>query len=588
MPPNATSSASSAERARLRHLLELAREDVNVFAALCFRNDQPPYGPVEQQRFHREWQRAWSEERISVIHGATGIGKTKQITIHLLWRIGRNPNIRIAVIKKTAKEAEKTVAEIRRQIEENVRLKHVFPHLKAGRPWGDERLRVEGASIDQKDDTVMPYGIDGSPGGIRADVIVLDDVNDDKNARSEVERQQINEWVDGLVQSRLTTEGQIIILANAWHVEDLAFTYSRRKGVWYKAYPILEEATGALLWPSFWPMARVDRIRETMTPTTFARMYLCQPRDESTRVFRADWFRWAREKGRGLRPERTVERTATTRDGQLLDLADFDRIFTATLERRVVVGVDLATARSERRRKTDFTCFFVLGLEPNGDRRVLWIEKGRWPLAESIRRLADIERRYRPDRFIVETNGAQMYFPESARMVMGGKTPRIEEFDTTGEKWDEAFGIEGIGVEMQARRWALPSPTRPENEAAYVAELTPEEAEAYELINQWAQHLLDFTRGPHTPDDVMAGYFAFRGMQRLAAEVFQQTGEVFPRTSSRDVAEKAGVVATVGRVLGEPDEPPAGWAAVERAFADAAPDAPAAPAPPPAFFDLIR
>ena len=76
--------------------IQRAREDVNLFVELCARNDQAEGFPAfEQQWFHREWQEAWRTQRRVVFHGATGFGKTEQAIFHLLWRMGRNPTIRI-------------------------------------------------------------------------------------------------------------------------------------------------------------------------------------------------------------------------------------------------------------------------------------------------------------------------------------------------------------------------------------------------------------------------------------------------------------------------------------------------------------
>lgn len=488
----------------------MAREDVNVFVELVLRNDQDDAAPAaKQQWFHREWQAAWQREHISVIHGATGFGKSEQLIAHLLWRIGRNPKIRIAIIGKQQANAIKLAKKIKRQIEENATLRSIFTGLRPGEVWTDEKLRVAGAGIDNTTNTVETYGLDGSPQGLRADIIVLDDVIDFENTLTDHQRKKTIEFVDSVVQSRLTTHGQLHILANAWHPQDLAFTYGTRPGIWHGVYPAWDER-GVLLWPDFRSRAWLDSKRATMSPTTFARMFLCQPRDEGTRIFRSEWFARARAMGAGLAPVERFEH-AFDHDLRLLDFAnigDAGRLMEREL--RFIIGVDLATGVTEKKRQSDFTVFFVLGIDPQGRRRVSWIEKGRWDAGESARRMVSLEGRFKPVMFMVETNGGQKLFADLVRQMPGFKA-RIEAFVTTKEKWSDSEGVESIGIELQAGRWIIPSPT---------AALSPELAEAQANIDEWQAHLLDFARVGHTPDDVMAGYFAARGAVLLGAPVF--------------------------------------------------------------------
>lgn len=498
---------------------QLARDDVNVFAELCFKDDQTAGSPpFRQQWFHREWQQAWCTQPVAVIHGATGFGKTDNVIAHLIWRIGRKPNIRILIVGNSEDKAKELSAKIKRQIESNELVRAVFPHLRPGEPWGVESFRVAGAGIDTTTNTVTIYGIDKPKAGPRADIVLLDDVNDEENTRTRDRREALIRMVDSVIQSRLTTEGQLFILANAWHPEDLAFTYSKRPRIWYRAYPAWDDM-GRLLWPSFRPREWLEAKRDTMTPTEFARMFLCRPRDESTRVFQSDWFALARRRGAGLRPVRMVEHLLD-RTGQLIDPRNLDSLWQIqTTEMRVIVGVDLATGKTERKRKTDFTVLFTIGVRPDGCRQVLWIEKRRIPAPQTLRALKDHEARYQPVRFVVEDNGSQVFLAQFAREQGALETP-IEDFNTTGKKWDPALGIEGIGVELEAGRWLLPGPADGETEKSYRASLAPDELEAYDLICEWSQNLLDFSRQGHTADDVSASYLAQQGALRMAAGVF--------------------------------------------------------------------
>jgi hypothetical protein len=101
---------------------------------------------------------------------------------------------------------------------------------------------------------------------------------------------------------------------------------------------------------------------------------------------------------------------------------------------------------------------------------------------------------------------------------------RIEPFTTTAAKWDPSIGIESIGIELQAGSWIIPEVDR--------ASLSPAELEADDNIRLWEKHLLDFSRTGHTPDDVMASWFAQRRASALDAGMFSPTVFQQPKTDA--------------------------------------------------------
>lgn len=497
------------------------REDVNTFLETVFRDDQTPGSPpFKQQWFHCEWQAAWRTKRIAVIHGGTGLGKTEQAVGHLLWRMGRNPSTRILIVSKSEDKAKELLAKIKRQIEHNETLRSIFPELRPGDPWGAESIRLATAGIDTTTNTVTIYGINAPKAGPRADIILCDDINDNENTRTEERRAYVLSTVESVLISRLTTNGQLFILANAWHPDDVAFTFKRRAeggaSIWYGCYPAILPS-GEPIWPDFRPLSWLDEKRRDMSPVEFARMYLCQPRDEGTRIFKTDWFDLCKLLGKGLKPIKSIKHHFD-RDGRPTSAdAMFNPFAAMQKTMRVVVGQDVSSGKTQRKRKSDFGVLFTLGVRPDTRRQVMWIEKGRWDLGASVARMRDHEQRYRPDLFAVEDNGVQSFLIEHARGVI--PNARIEPFTTTGAKWDVALGIEAIGTELMAGAWVIPDPDE--------RLLDDEEKQALECIRKWQEHLIEFSRdaAEHTHDDVMASWFAQRRARTLDLQIISPTVE---------------------------------------------------------------
>ena len=515
---------------RLRALRTVCRNDVNKFIETVFKNDQVDGSPpFEQQWFHREWQHAWLTERVVVIHGATGFGKTEQLLGHLLWRMGKKPNIRILIVGKTSQKAEELTGKLIRQIEQNKVLQWIFPELKAGAPWGTETARLATAGIDNTTNTLTVYGIATPKAGPRADIVVLDDVNDIENTRTEDRREHVIATVDSVLQSRLTTNGQIFMLANAWHEKDLAFQYSARRGVWYRSYPA-RYADGAMLWPSFRPETWLKKIEETTHPREFARMYLCKPYSDTDSIFSVEWFNLCRQRGANRRPMLSY-RHEFNPDGTLRDISKIGRVHQLIANRlRIVGGVDLATGRNKGRRKSDLASIFIAGVhEESNQRYVLAVARGRWSGPVILGKMKELQERYEPEVFFVEDNGTQLFFQQFAELI--SPDLNIQGFTTTAEKWSPVLGIQGMAVAIKAGRYTIPDPApgwickggqwqhrskeNPPKGPPPNLRLTPEEIEAIEAIQQWELDMLEFTTQGHTSDLVMSGWFAERGLVQL-------------------------------------------------------------------------
>ncbi len=91
-----------------------------------------------------------------------------------LWLLGRNPNLKILMLSRTANRAANNMRFIKSNIETNKRLKQVFPALKQSIPWSDDELTVENTRMDGEA-SVVARGLGGSIPGLRADILICFD-----------------------------------------------------------------------------------------------------------------------------------------------------------------------------------------------------------------------------------------------------------------------------------------------------------------------------------------------------------------------------------------------------------------------------
>lgn len=252
---------------------------------------------------------------------------TKSTTItqqYVAYRICMNPDVRIVIVSKTQRQASKYLYSVKRMLTERQ-----FGELHAayapaegfqGPIWTATMIYVNGrgdsdAAIDPaaKDPTVEAIGIGGQLQGARADLIILDDVEDPKNV---AQWEQHLDWVNEVVQSRLYN-GRILVVGTRVASTDLSSAlrdgdnFVSGKSPWtYLGQPcVLEFAEDPKDWVTLWPRSTtpldteddekstpdadglfptwdgpaLHNIREGIRPRSWALLYMQQPiGDDST------------------------------------------------------------------------------------------------------------------------------------------------------------------------------------------------------------------------------------------------------------------------------------------------------------------
>ena len=150
-----------------------------------------------------------------------------------LRRICEDPNIRILIVQKTATEAEKTLGVIKKELEDNWPLKAYYrSHWEetvnqtdisnAGGSIDGDSGKKEGAWQQRriyvkrtrrgKDPTVEAVGVGGAITGGHFDVIILDDVEDDENTKTDDRLKSMVEWFTGTIMQLREPHTKIVVV----------------------------------------------------------------------------------------------------------------------------------------------------------------------------------------------------------------------------------------------------------------------------------------------------------------------------------------------------------------------------------------
>lgn len=117
-------------------------------------------------------------------------GKSTVVGLFCAWLLAKNSNLRILVLAADFALAKKMVRNVKRIIEQHPACQHLKPAKKT--EWAADYFTVE-RSVVLRDPSMLAKGIDANITGLRADVIICDDVEVPKNCRTAALRETLKE-----------------------------------------------------------------------------------------------------------------------------------------------------------------------------------------------------------------------------------------------------------------------------------------------------------------------------------------------------------------------------------------------------------
>lgn len=490
----------------------LARDDPNHFCSFVLR-DEKTGAPIIQAPMHKEWHRILDEEDRVVFWSHVEGGKTNQIAIgRVLFDLGRDPTLRIAIISNTSDMAMKITRQIGQYIERSAQLKMVFPHLQPTDdprlPWKSRALTIRRPGVGSKDPTIQACGVHGNILGSRIDLLVLDDFLDYENTNTPAPRIDVWRWVRSTLFSRLTEHARVIVIGNAWHPDDAMHLMEKQPRFKGYRFPVITKED-TLTWPERWSRKRIGEARLDLGPLEYSRQLLCQARDDTSARFKREWIDKCIDNGKGKQLVERIEFVdpALAPGKEVKDAEEADVTIEEIRQSKealwrlngqlpgwVFHGVDLAVSKSDA---ADLSVIFSLFVNPKGDRRVLNIKSGRWTAPVILDQIRDAHERY-GGTFIVENNASQAYI---VQMLEDATSIPVVGFTTGRNKARPEFGVEGISVEMANGKWIIPC---------------TKNGKVCDEVSEWIQEMLYYDPREHTGDRLMASWFAREGARRFA------------------------------------------------------------------------
>lgn len=516
-----------------------ARSNLGAFNAAVLRDERSGQR-IQNAPVHRQWHQVVPYEPLLILVTSVESGKSQQVTVgYALWRLGRNPRMRIAVAGETAQKATKFTATIRNYIAHSSDLHAVFPWLHPGQPWKANQFKVSTASPLAKDYSIEAIGPGTDFLGSRYDLILVDDLFNFENTRTEYMRDKYLQWVGSTLYGRLQEGGQIIICTNAWHRYDAPHVLANDWGWRMLVCPMDRPLpTGEMPWGDHWSEERLTQWRATNPE--YDRVIKCIPRRPGDRKFPDALIDKALQRGHGRHLQTRLEQWHPD-----------DRIITA---------VDVGIGKKRRNHRSAVGTIKVHG--GTQDREILRIDSGKWSGPDILRMAYWHWHRFGSWAAFVETNQAQEFLVQFAPFVLpdvqveteeeGESVPdperrrmRVRRYVTTGKsKWDPVWGLESLIVEMHNDKWIIPSG----NDPAPRKGLEPE-------VRRLVEQMEDYSPEEHTGDLLMTVWLAREGA-RKAGFAYRVGNPVHDHPDNEEEARRREEQRRqeVDRALANPDE----------------------------------
>jgi hypothetical protein len=419
-----------------------------------------------------------------VVNTPPNHAKSTTITVnYCLWRMMKNPNIKIIVVSKTAEMAKKFLLQIKSRLtsDDYIELRKDFApkgSWKEGSDsWTATKFYINGRSAEAKDPTVWAIGIGSQIYGARADIVIVDDAIDGSNATQYVKQM---EWLNGEVATRLTPRtGRLFVVGTRIAEKDMYSelvnpdNYSGTQQIWtYFSQPaVLEYADDVKDWKTLWQYSdlpsdeeqlpdengyyvkfdgeTLDEIRSSMGAAQWGRMYMQEQVSEDN-IFKYETVKaTCQNRVAGLIPDNKL----SGREGGMIGL-------------RVIAGVDPAAA--------GYTAMVALGVDiVNGTRHVIdvWNKANASP--NDIRNtIKDWTSKYDVKEWRVEANAFQRFLALDPELIqwLAGHGSFMTEHYTNKNKHDADFGVQAMALLFEQQLITLPT-DRTENIRTLIEQL---------------------------------------------------------------------------------------------------------------------
>ena len=300
--------------------------------------------------FHLDMLAFQSTHARALLLAPRGFGKSTVLNItRCIHEVIRDPNIRILIVSNTQLQAEVFLREVKYHLQHNPLLCEIFGHQVSDVKWDTKEILVAARTRHAKESTISCVGVGGPVVSRHYDLIIADDLVDEENTRTPLQREKVRDWYYRSLLPTLEPDGRLFVLGTRYHHEDL---YGHLiAGEYSDSYKIVKAlgADGSTPWPSKFSREWLEERRQSMGTLLFNSQYQNDIEALKGGIFKNSWLRYCDEPPSDLRIYQGVDLAISQRE-----TADYFAIVTVGLDRHQNVYVlDAVQRRLSFRQQTE-------------------------------------------------------------------------------------------------------------------------------------------------------------------------------------------------------------------------------------------
>jgi phage terminase large subunit-like protein len=398
-------------------------------------------------------------------------GKSYLSILYTVWRLCTDRNATILFVSATSGQAEKRLRLVRKFLESQKVIDDwasgdLPPFKTTDTKWISTQIYLN-RDVESIDPSLECVGAGGAVTGGHFDVLVLDDVDDDKTTLTAGVRAKTRNWLGGTIQPVLTRGGVMICVGTRKHhsdiyasmIKDPTFnvihdraiikmpdSYSFVTEVDSSGRDIIKDITvtgeSKVLWPEQRPIEYLLKERATVGSRLFTREFQNEVQSDEDALFKMEWIEAAQQKGNMLGIGEIPQ-------GRL----------------RVIQAWDLALVADAGRAEkndSDFTVGITWASDEHGNRYLLDIARFRGVSpSELYRRVESFYRRWQKYVTVVAVEKNNFGQLHTLNLKQRSDIPLKEHQTTARSKQD---GIPRLAVLFENGKVSLPSRDKDSND----------------------------------------------------------------------------------------------------------------------------
>ena len=215
------------------------------------------------------------------------------------WFLGNNPTGKVIQTAHTAELAVGFGRKVRNLVS-SPEYQNIFPGVDL-----QQDSKAAGRWNTNQGGEYFAIGVGGAVTGKGADLLVIDDPHSEQEGQSIDPGvfDRVYEWYTSGPRQRLQPGGSIVIVMTRWHKRDLTGQILKssihRKGM--DEWEVIEfpaiMPSGNPLWPGFWGIEELERLRAELPVSKWSAQYQQDPSSEEGAIVKREWWKiWEKEK----------------------------------------------------------------------------------------------------------------------------------------------------------------------------------------------------------------------------------------------------------------------------------------------------